>query len=114
MGRKGAETGLERRWNGAGKGYFMADKKPRKCLSAPQVFIRPASLFRTNRVCLRHPRFYPCRTPFPLYQPFGLYFAGVDPCIAKIDEKCFAGAFLVDGFHISKSAYRLGKCGHKF
>lgn len=29
--------------NGAGKGYFMADKKPRKCLSAPQVFIRTAS-----------------------------------------------------------------------
>lgn len=73
----------------------MADKKPRKCLSVPQVFIRTASrlsaqpaficanriravslfharriylrrtpFIRTNRVCLRHPRFYPFRTPF--------------------------------------------------
>lgn len=90
MGRKERE----RRWNGAGKGYFMADKKPASYLSVPQVIypyrklfirtasvypyckpfirtasrlsaqsaficsnrIRTASLFRTNRVCLRRKR----------------------------------------------------------
>ena len=107
MGRKGAEKGLERRWNGAEKGYFMADKKPasrlveqgkkvrfrpdkksRKCLSAPQVFIRTASRLsaqpaficsnRIRAVSLFHARKYlsvpqafyllqpyPCCKPFP-------------------------------------------------
>lgn len=82
-------TARERGWNGAGKGYFMADKKPRKYfphqprLSAPPAFIRSASLFHARciylrRKCLSVPqafsastahypprkRFYPCRTPF--------------------------------------------------
>lgn len=57
----------ERSWNGAGKGYFMADKKPasrlveqgkkvrfrpdkkpRKYLSVPQVFICTASIYPHN------------------------------------------------------------------
>lgn len=45
MGRKGKETVR-----------FGADKKPRKCLSVPQVFIR------TTRVYLLQP--YPRRKPF--------------------------------------------------
>lgn len=83
---------------GAGKGYFMADKKPasrlveqgkkvrfrpdkksRKCLSAPQVFIRTASRLsaqpaficsnRIRAVSLFHARrVYPPRKPFP-HQP---------------------------------------------
>lgn len=88
MGGKERELG----WNGAGKGYFMADKKPasrlleqgkkvrfrpdkksRKCLSVLQaVYLHsprlsaPAAFICTALVYLRQP--YPRRKPFP-HQP---------------------------------------------